>query len=198
MAAFPGWVTTFATDIMLDSGALYVGANGSGVLLGRSLGGLSFDPGHTIESVEFDGARAWVKGLQHITDYKTSIKGKMLQFGAGTIVNVEPGLTSASGSGIVSTYYTPLGASQLFAATSYLANVRLVFRRADLSFLQFRLPVALCTKYNIITKDKKTAEIDVTFEACLDMTVNNPFTGVAATTDDPPYGIEAIYAGSTL
>lgn len=197
-SAFPGWLSTFPTDILLDSGALYLGANGSGVLLGRSRGGLTFDPGKITAHVDFDGKRADVMGLHHITSYEAMIKGKILNFGSSEYVNYEPGITSASGSGIVSTVYTMQEASELYVAGDYLSNVRLIFRRSDLSFWQVRFPYAICRKYSLVSKDKDAAEIDVEFAAVLNLTVTNPFTGNQYTTDDAPYGFEAIYANSTL
>ena len=195
---FPGWVNTFANDILLDSGALYMGAVGAGTLLGRSTGGLSFDPGHTVEHIEFDGKRADIVGLHHITDFKALIKGKLLQFGNTILPVLEPGLTSASGSGSVTMIYIPRTASQLFDVGSYVQNIRLIFRRQDLSYIQFRFAWGICQKYTVTTRDKRAAEIDVEFAAALNMSANNPFTNQQATTDDAPYGIELLAAGSTL
>jgi hypothetical protein len=195
---FPAWVATLPQDVLLDAGALYLGANGSGVRLGVTLGGITFDPGRTTEEMNFDGKRAGVMGLDRLTDYKTMIKGKLLSYGAANTVYVEPGITSASGSVGVSIVYTMQGASAFFAAGAYLTNLRAVFRRSDLSYVQIRIPVALCTKYTIVTKDKAPAEIDFEFHARLNMGVVNPFTGNAATTDDAPYGIEYLLSSATL
>lgn len=198
MAAYPGWNTTFPNDIILDSGALWVGANGSGSLLGRSRGGLTFDPGRQIEAISFDGMRAEIEGLHHITAYNTMIKGKMLSFGSNMLPVLEPGLQSASGSGIVSTVYSMQGASQLFPTSAYGTDIRLIYRRSDLSYVQARMHKWLCKKYTIVSKDKDAAEIEVEFHGLLDMSSVNPYTGAASTTDDAPYAIEYIYSGSTL
>lgn len=196
--AFPGWVSTLPQDILLDSGAIYLGANGSGALLGRTLGGITFDPGRTIKDVDFDGMRAPVKGLQRIVDYKSVIKTKLLSYNAPEFTTLEPGFASASGSGIVATYYTLYGASQYFTSGSYLSDVRAVWRRSDGSFFQVRFHIALAYKYTIVAKDKTAAEIDCEFHALVDPTTTNPATGTTYTTDDAPYLLEAIYANSAL
>lgn len=197
-AAFPGWSPTLPQDILLDSGALYIGPIGSGVLLGRTMGGISWDPGRTIKDVDFDGMRAPVKGLQRITEYKSILKSKILQFNATEFTQLEPNFTSASGSGAVSTYYVPSIASAFYPAGGYLADVRAVWRRADNSFFQIRMHIALCYKYTIAAKDKTAAEVDVEFHGLIDPTAINPATGATYTTDDAPYILESLYAGSTL
>jgi hypothetical protein len=196
--AFPGFPTTLANDVLLDAGALYMGAIGAGVLLGRTSGGLKFEPGRTIEDMNFDGKRAGIMGLQRITDYKSTISGKLLSYGISNTQIVEPGIVSASGSGAVSTVFSMQQASSWFAAGAYLTNVRAIFRRSDGTYVQIRFPYAICMKYSITTKDKLPAEIDFEFQALLNMSVVNPFNGNAATTDDAPYGIEYLLAGSTL
>lgn len=189
--AFPALPATFPQDILLDSGALYTGANGSGVLLARTRRGMTFDPGRAIGLVGFDGERAPVQGLHHITEYKATIKGRLLQFNTNQYPIVEPGIQSMSGStgGINMIYYMQI-ASQLFAAGAYFSNLRWIFRRADLSFWQVRFGACLCEKYTIVSQDKDAAEIECSFAACLNMAAVNPFTGATATTDDAPYGFE--------
>jgi|SRR5581483_9578997 len=196
--AFPGYPTTLPTDILPNSGAIYLGANGSGVLLGRTRGGIKFDPKRAIEPIKFDGLRAPPRGLHWITDYASTIDTKLLQFSSAVYTQLEPGILSASGSGIVSTFYTALGASLPFAAGSYLTDLRAIWKRSSGAFFQVRMHFALCMKYDLVSKDKDVVEVDASFVGCIDPSQTNPATGVTYTTDDAPYVLEEIYAGSTL
>lgn len=196
--AFPGYPTTFPTDILPNTGAIYIGANGTGNLLGRTRGGIKFDPKRNVEPIKFDGLRAPVRGLHWITDYASMITTKLLQFSSTVFTQLEPGILSASGTGIVSTYYTALGASVPFAAGSYLTDLRAIWKRSDNSFFQVRFHYALVTKYDLVSKDKDIVEVDTEFAAVIDPTQVNPATGVNYTTDDAPYILESIYSGSTL
>lgn len=189
--AFPGYPPTFPQDILLDAGALYLGPNGSGACLGRTRGGLTFDPSRSLAHVGFDGERAPIVGLHHITSYQSSIKGRILQYNATQFTTLEPGVNSQSGStGGINMIYYMQQASVLLQAGAYVTNVRLIYRRQDLSFFQVRFPAAICDKYTVVSKDKDAAEIEVQFSACINMANVNPFTGALATTDDAPYGFE--------
>lgn len=196
--AFPGWVATLPVDILPNSGAIYLGAPGSQILLGRTMGGINWDPGRGVDEIKFDGKRAGVRGMDWITDYKSVIKTKMLSYSAAVFTQLEPGIISASGSGSVLTYWTAATASTPFGVGSYLQDLSAVWRRADLSFFRVRLHWALVTKYTVNAKDKAPAEIDCEFEGRVDPTTINPATGALYTTDDAPYILEAIQAGGTL
>lgn len=196
--AFPGWSATLPTDILPNSGAIYLGANGSGLLLGRTVGGITFDPGRSVEPIKFDGLRAPVRGLHWITDYKAMIKTKLIQFSSTTFTDLEPGWASASGSAGVSTYYTLQQASTLFAPGSYLTDVRAIWKRSDGSYFQIRMHYALVEKYTLAAKDKNIAEIDAEFHGVVDPTQTNPATGTTYTTDDAPYMFESLYSNATL
>jgi len=198
MSSYPGWDGNLPTDILPDTGALYVGANTltPPPLIGRSKGGLSFDRGVTVTHEEFDGMRSPVVGLSRITKYDAKIKGKLVQFGHTPLGLMEPGLQSVSGSGQVSLVYFAKPASQFYQPTDYGTDLRLTFRRPAGTFVQVRFHKFLCIKYAPAGKDKTLVEFDVEFDACLDMSAVNPFTGATATLDDCPYGIEEMLAGA--
>lgn len=194
--SYPGWDGNLPTDILPDTGALYLGANTltPPPLIGRSKGGLKFQRGAQMVHEEFDGMRSPIVGLTRIVKYDSKISGKLIQFGHTPLGIMEPGLTSLSGSGQVSTIYVPKPASQYFAAGDYGTDLRLVFRRPAGTFVQVRFHKFICEKYDPSSRDKQSVEFDVEFTACIDMSAANPFTTNTATTDDAPYGIEELYA----
>lgn len=197
--AFPAYPSTFATDILPDTGALYIGANGSNPpRLGITKGGLAFDPGRKITHVMPDGFRSPVKLLSRNTDFLAKISGKFVSAGTGNFTVLEPGISSAAGSGNVALIFAMQQASLFYQPGSYVTNVRLIFMRTDNSFFQVRFPAAICEKYKVTTKDKDIAELDVEFTAVLDTTVaTDPFTGLAPNLNTPPYGFETMLSSIT-
>jgi hypothetical protein len=195
--AFPGWVNSLPTDILPMTGALYVGAPGAQVLLGRTVGGIDWDPGRAIEDVKYDGLRAGVRGLQWGTDFKSIIKTKLITFSGNSIPTYEPGVVSASGSGSVATYWQAFPASTLFSPGAYINDLSAIWKRTDGSLFRVRLHIAICMKYKLTSKDKMPVEVDTEFHGNVDPTVVNPATGVLYTTDDAPYILEALPSGAT-
>lgn len=201
MSSFPPWDGNLPTDILVDVGALCIGANSvtPPPLLGRTKGGLTFDPARDVKAEDFDGMRAVPVGMDRVTNYASTIKGKFLQVGHLTLSTIEPGLGSLSGSGQVATVYAPKTSSAFFVAGDYLTDLRLIYRRAPgaaSAFFQIRFHKALVMKYNIVGKDKTALEVDCEFHARIDMTAANPFNSAVATLDDPPYLLEELYAGA--
>ncbi|HWW84160.1 MAG TPA: hypothetical protein VNZ26_11185 [Vicinamibacterales bacterium] len=188
--------STFLADILPDSAFLMYGtiAGPGSTPLGATRGGVKFSPDkkyrNALENV--DGGRSKLYQGDRIISVDCKISCKLLQFGASTIQVVEPGIISSSGNGNVSIIYTPQPGSAFLTANAYLNNLRAIWLRTNGTFFQGRMPRALCTKYDAVSKDKDESEFDAEFEGRLDLTV------VGNTTDSPIYFYEQLIAGLTV
>lgn len=194
---WPPWPSTFQTDTLVDAGVIGVGANGSFTPLAMTLGGFNFKRGVTYTDTKFDGMRSRVAKLQRITKYDSMFSGKIIQYHGVQYPYLEPGMASASGTGIVSTYWSLQVASQYLAGGSYGNDFRWIFKRADGSYSQIRAHVFLITKADVTAKDTSAAEIDIQVEALVDPTQTNPATGTSYTIADAPYLYEDIYSSAS-
>ncbi len=165
-----GYTTNFPSDVLLDSGVLYVGAN----VFGAFAGGLKFDPSVTYRNIDFDGKRSPVKGLDRVTMRMPKISGTVIQLATSNIAQIEPGSAiNATGGWTGSSSYEPQAAGQLLQSGDYLQDVRCIWQRGGAtpalgSFVQVRFPFALCTKYDIAGQDGAEAAIALELEARLD------------------------------
>jgi hypothetical protein len=196
-APLTGYTTSLPSDILLDSGVLYVGAAGSSKVWGAFQGGLKFDPGVTYRNAEFDGKRSPVKGLDRISMRMPKISGTCIALPdvttnvAGAVVAIEPGATTATtGAWTASTSFAPKAAGALLVTGDYLSDVRLIFQRGGTtasagSYVQVRFPSGLCTKYDITGQDGAEVAIALEIEARLDPTLSG-FSNVGAS----PFRIE--------
>lgn len=170
-------------DVLLDSGVLFVGPTPFGV----SRGGLKFDPKKATRQIVFDGMRSDIAGNDRTTKFDASISGKFIQFNAPQIALIEPDISSASASGVVT--YAPKDAGVLYSAGAYLTNLRILFERSSSTdasplYAAVLFAKAICVKYSLVGKDNDEVEIDCEFVARLDMSVGG------TELNDPPYKIE--------
>lgn len=190
-APLTGYTTSLPSDILLDSGVLYVGPAGSTSVFGAFQGGLKFDPGVTYRNADFDGKRSPVALLDRVTMRMPKISGTCIQLATGNVAQIEPGAaTAVTGAWTASTSYAPKAAGTLLVAGDYLSNVRLIFQRgatttAAGAYVQVRFPSALCTKYDITGQDGAEVAIAIEIEARLDTALSG-FTAVGAA----PFRIE--------
>jgi hypothetical protein len=202
-APLSGYTSSLPTDVLLDSGVLYIGST----VWGAFSGGIKFDPGVTYRNVEFDGKRSPVKGLDRVTMRMPKISGTIIQLSpaaittptpvmSGGVAQIEPGaVTQAAGAWTGYTSYEPKDGGQLLAAGDYLTDVRAIWQRGGAtnttgSVVQVRFPVALVTKYDIAGQEGAEAAIAIEIEARLDPTLSG-FTGMGSA----PFRIEY---GTTL
>ena len=173
-APLTGYTSSLPSDILLDSGVLYVNTT----VFGAFQGGLKFDPGITYLNTEFDGKRSPVKGLDRVSMRMPKISGTVIQLSTGNVAQVEPGVTTATtGAWAGSTSYAPKAAGQLLATGDYLSEVRCIWQRGGAtssagSYVQVRFPSGLCTKYDITGQDGAEVAIAIEIEARLDPTVS--------------------------
>jgi hypothetical protein len=159
-----GYSSDLPTDVLLDSGVLYVGSN----VVGVSRGGLNFDPGKEYGNIGFDGKRSKVKGLDRVTGWDPKISGTLLEFGTEEMPQLEPGSVNDAASPTAT--ITPKAASTLLAAGNYLDNVRLVFERGNGKYAAVLFTCGLLTQWSLKGSDNGEGEIAVTIEARLDIT----------------------------
>lgn len=186
-APLTGYTSTLPSDILLDSGVLYVGAT----VFGAFAGGLKFDPGVTYRNVDFDGKRSPVRLLDRVTMRMPKITGTCIQLATANVAQIEPGATTtATGAWTGATSYEAKSAGQLLVSGDYLSNVRCIWQRGGAtsaagSYVQVRFPSALCTKYDITGQDGAEVAIAIELEARLDPTLSG-FSNIGAA----PFRIE--------
>jgi len=186
-APLTGYTSSLPSDVLLDSGVLYVGAT----VFGAFAGGLKFDPGVTYRAADFDGKRSPVKGLDRVTMRMPKISGTCIQLSTTNVGQIEPGAaTAVTGAWTASTSYAPKSAGQLLASGDYLSDVRLIYQRGGAtssagSYVQVRFPSGLCTKYDMTGQDGAEIAIAIEIEARLDPTLSG-FTAIGSA----PFRIE--------
>lgn len=126
-----GYTANLPSDVLLDTGVLYVGST----VVGATRGAPQFNPNREVENVEFDGKHAPLKGLDRPFHGEPEISGTLIEFGDAATGNqigkLEPGASSATagGAGVSVTTITPAPGGAFMASGSYLTDVRLVFER---------------------------------------------------------------------
>jgi hypothetical protein len=174
-APLTGFTSSFPSDVVLDSGVLYIGSS----IFSCLRGGLKFDPGITMRNIPFDGQRSPIKGIDRKTMVTPKISGTMIELAEDQIAQIEPGSTQVG-----SSQYQGKRAGILLASGDYLTNVRAIWLRGNGQFVQVRFPSALLMKYDATSVDGDELSIAIEIEARLDMTASGVNIG------DMPYLIE--------
>lgn len=184
-APLTGYTSNLPSDVIIDSGVLYVGAT----VFGATTGGLKFDPGTEYRSVEFDGRRSPVRLLDRKAMFMPKLSGTVIQLSTTNVGQIEPGATVvASGAWTTSTSYQPKAAGLFLASGDYLTDVRAIWQRGSGAYVQVRFPAALLTKYDVTSQDNAEVAIAIEIEARLDMSVSGTTTGTS------PFRIEYLAA----
>ena len=178
-APLTGFTATFPTDVLVDSGVLFVGAT----VFGAFQGGLRFEPGVEYVNSQFDGKRSPVKLLDRKSNQMPKISGTVIQLSTTNVTQIEPGASTTTG-WTGATSYAPKRAGAFLASGDYLTDVRAIWLRGNGQFVQVRLPSALCIRYDVTSQDGQEVAIAIELEARLDMTVSGANVG------DAPYRIE--------
>ncbi len=191
-----GYTSTLPSDVLLDSGVLYIGTT----VFGAFAGGIKFDPGITYRNIDFDGKRTPVRLLDRVTMRMPKISGTVIQLTAtagvsvaGGVAQIEPGAaTNATGAWSSVTSFDPKIAGQLLVAGDYITDLRAIWQRGGAtsaagSYVQVRFPSAVCTKYDITGQDGAEVAIALEFEARLNTDASG-FSNVG----EAPYRIEYI------
>jgi hypothetical protein len=186
-APLTGFTTSLPSDVLLDSGVLYLGAT----VFGAFKGGLKFDPGITYRNVDFDGKRTMMKGLDIKTQTAPKISGTVITLTTAQVVQIDAGAdVNATGGWVGATSsYAPQKAGSLLVAGDYVTSARCIWLRGDNSYVSVRFPSGLITKYDIASQDGAEVSINIEIEARLDTSWAG-YTGVG----DVPYRIEYLSA----
>jgi hypothetical protein len=185
-----GWLSTLPSDVLFDTGVLFVGSTPIGVTNGAP----KFDPGRTFDNVDFDGKHAPIKGLDRSFHGEPKISGTLIEFGdsgsGNQLAKLEPGAGSAT-TGVTPntlTTITPKTGGNLMVVGDYQANVRLIFERGIAAgagikkYAAVLFPVAFVQKYDLAGADKKNPLINFEIVARKDM--------ASGVTGDAAYAIE--------
>jgi hypothetical protein len=177
-----GYTATLPSDVLLDSGLLYI----ANTLVGASRGGIKFHPNKEWRNVVFDGKRSDIVGLDRVVKFGPVLEGTLIVINATSLLLYEPGAASATVGSV--TTITPAKASSLIAAASLITNLRALYPRGGGGFCEVAFPKAICTQWGLEGTDNEEVGVPFQFGARLDMSVGG------ATTDDAPYKIRLITA----
>lgn len=184
MPPLSSYTTTLPSDVLLDTGIMYLGAS----IFAAQDGGIKFDPGKTFRQVQFDGQRSRIKGLDRTVAFAPKITGTVIEMSPALMLDFEPGAVPATVAGSpagFTTGYEPKQAGVLFLAGDYIASCRVIWQRGDGTYVQVRFfDGALCAKWDMAGTDKQEVKIAIELEAVLDMTVSG------RKVSDPPFIIE--------
>lgn len=182
-----GFSSTLPTDVLLDTGVLYLGTD---TPFGVTVGGLSFDPGIQRENIDFDGKFADVATLDRTIGVQAKLSGKIIEASPTKLATLMPGSATTTSGTPPETTITPLGAGELYAIGDYIANVRAAYRRGGGGFAIVKFPLGLITSWKVGSGSNKKAEIDI--EIMARQAANAANTGVM------PYIVElsSLIAGS--
>lgn len=181
-----GYTTLTPTEVLIGPAVVYRG----GVPWAVSRGGVRVEPFNEIRSVEFDGRRAAVAGLDRIVSYGIRVTGTFLEYSVAQAQRYELGVTGVVAPVGVTTI-TPREADVFLPAGAYVGDLVCVVKRADNTLVGVRIPKALVT-YSIAGEDRGEAGIDTQFEARLDVGAG----GLG--TEDAPYTIEFDTSGTVV
>lgn len=174
-----GYSSSLPTDVLLDSGVLYIGAS----VFAATRGGLQFNPTKEMRNIEFDGKRSAIRGLDRTTKTAPVLTGTVLELSPTDIPTFEPGATTVTAtSGI--TRYVGKRAGTLYTATDYITDVKAIWERGNGQYVQVRFAAAIVRSWQLAGTDNEEAGIQIEIEARLDMSVTG--TNVA----DMPYSID--------
>lgn len=148
-------------DILLDAGVVTV----AGAVVGFTTGGLRFELERKFQQRAVEGVTTPVAGLEYVASVHAKFVGTIVAFTAAARALVEPGATTETE--FATTTYTPIATRTDLVAGQYCTNVAVTWRRLGGGFIRVRFPVALCTKYGIVGKDKAEGQIPVEIEARL-------------------------------
>lgn len=180
-------VATLPTDVILSQSGLYKDYQ---THLGVTVDGIQFNPNTERQSIQYDGKLAThIEQLHYDTGSGPIIQCTLLQF-VNRLNVFEPGITSASGSGNVTTVYTPKKSGELYAASDYFSNFCWVMPKQSGGFARYRFPKAICLEYSVQSRDKEVMKISAQFAACLDLAT------AASAPGTKPYVIELLSAFS--
>jgi hypothetical protein len=178
-------VANLPSDVLLGVGWLF----DDNTHIGISRGGLTFEPNVERRNIPYDGKMSNAEELDWDTFSEAQITGTFIQF-VSKVGLYEPGNTTTSPGGSVTSLITPHEAGVLYEVGDYVRNLRYVFARLSGGYVQVRFFSALVSQYSIAGVDREEATIAATFSA------RNLLADIAAAPGKKPYVIELLSAFS--
>jgi hypothetical protein len=126
-------------DFLLDAGMLFVGSTPVG--WGPTRGGLTFDPGITTRTPEFDGLTTPIVGQPRVTEYQSVISGNIADKTPESVARLLPGSTSDGSSNNV---IRPRDARSFISSGDSLTDILLVHRGSN------GVPEGVWFKYGLV------------------------------------------------
>jgi hypothetical protein len=181
-----GYLSTLPSDVVFDTGVVYVGSTPIGVTKGPP----NIDPAREFDNMDFDGKHAPIKGLDRVFHGPASVKFTLIEAGDATSGNqlpkLEPGGAVASAGTPNVTTITPKAGGAFAAAGDYLTDLRVIYERGvgtgTKRYFAVYLPCSLVKSWKAVGENKKVAKFDVEVEGRKDM--------ASGTTADATYKLE--------
>lgn len=182
-----GHTANLPSDVLLDMGILMIGST----VIGVTRGAPQFSPNIEVDSLEFDGRHAPIKGGDRFFYGPAKFTATLIEFGDSStgnqIAKLLPGSTSASAGSPNVTTITPKVGGGFVASGDYNSDVRLIFERGIGSgtkkYAAVLFPCALVEQWDSLQGEtKKGASYQITIGARKDM--------ASGTTADAPFKIE--------
>jgi len=155
---------TTKSKLLIGPGVIYLALAKFGV----TRGGIAFDPGRQLRSIEFDGrSSTGVVGLDVVDGYEPTLKATVIELDDIQLARLEPGATITAAAGGNPKIIRPKAANTPLADADYLSDVRAVIEQANGKFVRIHFPRALATIDSFKTNPKGEAEATITFTAKL-------------------------------
>jgi hypothetical protein len=176
------YTSDLPNDILLDTGVLYYDpvTPGTMVKFGGTRGGLQFNRGRTIRTVEVDGVSSPVVGIQRFIEGDATITGTAIVFSSAKLAVLEPGSEvddSGTDPNVIRTI-TPMAMRTMIPSTAY-HEWHVIWKRGNGGTFKVVFPVGLASFDSISAADNNEGEIAITITAA--NTASD-----AASTDETP------------
>lgn len=180
-----GFSSTTSSNVIRGVGIVKRDVSGTPTVIGLTRGGTRWNVTKEYYNLEFDNKRGPIELLDEIVNHFAVISGTLIESPNDLYTEeiFEPGATEATAGTPTTVTVTPAPASTLLASGDYLTNLDLVTLRGDGKSMIYRLPKALCTRYELVTQDPAGAEFAFEFTSRLGN------TAAQSSTDTAPYQI---------
>lgn len=162
------YTATLPDDILLDTAVLYYDpvTPGTMVKFGGTRGGLTFNRGRTVRTVEVDGVSSPVVGIQRYVEGEATITGTTIVFSSDRLKVLEPGATSTDTGTAPSIVrkITPLANRTMIGASAY-HKWECIWKRGNGGTFKVVFPVGMATIASIGAADNNEGESAITVTA---------------------------------
>jgi hypothetical protein len=150
MTAPPVLLSSAPRGYLIDAGVVVIGS--SLVLVGNSVGGITFNPGDETRHVEFDGRRAEIRNQHRNIGGAAVIEGRFLIGSDASMISSTPGAESDGSDGVNT--ITPIDNDIFWPDGAYQENGLYLARRQDNKVFGVRMPVFYMKTTGFQAQDK--------------------------------------------